>query len=77
MIVVSSAKRIKLKSVLAFTKSLMYVRKRRGPRIDPWGTPVVIWNFDCQNLHIAAYLKDMMLDRQTDRYFIDIKKSHY
>ena len=36
------SKVIKLKSVLVFTKSLMYVRKRRGPRIDPWGTPVVI-----------------------------------
>ena len=42
MIVVSSANRIKLKSVLVFTKSLIYVRKRRGPRIDPCGTPVVI-----------------------------------
>ena len=42
MIVVSSANRIKLKSVLVFTKSSINVRKRRGPKIDPWGTPVVI-----------------------------------
>ena len=42
MIVVSSAKRIQLKSGLVFTKSIIYVRKRRGPGIYPWGTPVVI-----------------------------------
>ena len=30
MIVVSSANRIKLKSVLVFTKSLIYVREKKG-----------------------------------------------
>ena len=26
----------------SFVKSLMQIRKRSGPRIDPWGTPAKI-----------------------------------
>ena len=40
--VVSSAYKIKLNLSLAICKSLMYIINRSGPRIDPWGTPVLI-----------------------------------
>ena len=39
MLVVSSANRIKVKSVLVFTKSLIYVRKRRGLGLIPVEPP--------------------------------------
>ena len=35
----SSANKINLKLVIELGKSLIYVRKRRGPNIDSWGTP--------------------------------------
>ena len=38
----SSAYMIGQKLVLAFARSLMYIRNNNGPRIEPWGTPVVI-----------------------------------
>ena len=40
--VLSSAYRINLKILLAWFMSLMQIKKRRGPRIDPCGTPVII-----------------------------------
>ena len=40
--VVSSAYMIGQKLVLAVARSLMYIRNNNGPRIEPWGTPVVI-----------------------------------
>ena len=30
------------KLVLVVAKSLMYIRNNNDPRIEPWGTPVVI-----------------------------------
>ena len=38
---VSSANRLVLQDK-AFGRSLTYMRKRRGPRIEPWGTPMLI-----------------------------------
>ena len=40
--VVSSAYMMKSKSLLACGKSFIYQIKRRGPKIDPCGTPVCI-----------------------------------
>ena len=40
--VVSSAYKIGQKLVLAVARSLMYIRNNNDPRIEPWGTPVVI-----------------------------------
>ena len=40
---VSSANIMAWKFVDAFEMSLIYIRKRRGPRTDPCGTPVVIF----------------------------------
>ena len=37
--VVSSAYIIHWKSLLAFEKSLIYIKSNKGPRIDPCGTP--------------------------------------
>ena len=49
MIVVLTANWIKLKSVLVLTNLLIImIKKRRGPRSDPWGTPVVYHPFHCQ-----------------------------
>ena len=42
--VVSSAYMIKLKILLALGKSLIYRIKSKGPKIDPWGTPVITGN---------------------------------
>ena len=39
--VVSSAYDIIFNEFEAFDMSLMYIKKRRGPKIDPCGTPVV------------------------------------
>ena len=39
-------------TVLLFTvlgKSFMYMRNNRGPKTDPWGTPLVIF-FHAENL---------------------------
>ena len=36
------SKKDKIKKCTCIYKSLMYVRKNRGPRIDPWRAPVVI-----------------------------------
>ena len=41
-ILVSSANKWKLSSFEVFGKSLIYNKNRRGPRMDPWGTPQVI-----------------------------------
>ena len=30
--------------LLAIDRSLIYIRNKRGPSVDPWGTPVVIGN---------------------------------
>ena len=37
--VLSSANKVDLKKLVQFGKSLINIRKRRGPKIDPWGTP--------------------------------------
>ena len=42
MTVVSSAKRIENKMLDALEKSFINKIKKRGPRIEPWGTPCVI-----------------------------------
>ena len=42
MTVVSSAKRIENRSSDALEKSFINTIKKRGPRIEPWGTPCVI-----------------------------------
>ena len=38
-IFVSSAKRIGMKFSETWGKSLIYTKKSKGPRIDPWGIP--------------------------------------
>ncbi len=48
--VVSSAKD-KMFSVVLFEMSLMYIRKRSGPRMEPWGTP-----------HLTGKVGDMRVD---------------
>ena len=40
--VLSSANKVKLKKGLHFGKSLMWMRNKSGPNIEPWGTPTVI-----------------------------------
>ncbi len=42
--VVSSAYKMKSNNLLEFTMSFMYIMKRRGPKIDPCGTPVIMGN---------------------------------
>ena len=42
MTVVSSAKRIENEMLDAHEKSFINTIKKRGPRIEPWGTPCVI-----------------------------------
>ena len=42
MKVVSSTKRIENKMLDAPEKSFINTIKKRGPRIEPWGTPCVI-----------------------------------
>ena len=39
---VSSAKKIVDRSLVQLARSLMYIRKSKGPRTDPCGTPHVI-----------------------------------
>ena len=39
---VSSANSIKLSRFEDFVMSFIYTKKRRGPKIDPWGTPQVM-----------------------------------
>ena len=39
----SSAKSIVLKLVKIFPRSLIYIKNNRGPKIEPWGTPQVIF----------------------------------
>ena len=39
----SSAKRMELKLWNIEPRSLMYNKKSNGPKIDPWGTPQVIY----------------------------------
>ena len=41
---VSSAYKINIKNVLTSGRSIMYIRKRSGPNINPCGTPVEIAN---------------------------------
>ena len=38
----SSAKSINLSNVAQLIMSLIYKRDRRGPRVDPWGTPILL-----------------------------------
>ena len=46
--VVSSAYMMGVNFALAMARSLIYIKKRRGPNIDPWGTPVdIISVADC------------------------------
>ena len=33
------------KILLTVGRSLMYIKNNRGPRTEPWGTPVVIVSF--------------------------------
>ena len=40
--VVSSANMVNLNILDAFTKSLIYIKNKIGPRIVPWGTPQFI-----------------------------------
>ena len=42
----SSAKRTAWNFDVASFMSLMYIRNRSGPRIEPWGTPVLIGRYD-------------------------------
>jgi hypothetical protein len=45
IILVSSAKRIGIDLlfiILVIGRSLIYNEKSRGPKIDPWGTPLTI-----------------------------------
>ena len=39
---VSSANMVNLNILYAFTKSLIYIKNKIGPRIVPWGTPQFI-----------------------------------
>ena len=34
-----------LKILLTVGRSLIYIKNSRGPRTEPWGTPVVIGSF--------------------------------
>ena len=43
--VVSSAYIKMSKILLTVGRSLMYIKNNRGPRTEPWGTPVVIGSF--------------------------------
>ena len=43
--VVSSAYIKMLKILLTVGRSLIYIKNSRGPRTEPWGTPVVIGSF--------------------------------
>ena len=43
MTLVSSAKRIENKMLDALEKSFINTIKKRGPMIEPWGTPCVIY----------------------------------
>ena len=38
----SSAYMVSIIFALAMARSLIYIKKRRDPDMDPWGTPVVI-----------------------------------
>ena len=50
--VVSSAYINILKTRLTLGKSLMYIRKSKGPKIEPWGTPIEIdFVFDLEPLY--------------------------
>ena len=40
----SSANKCKSKELVQFLKSLIYSKKRSGPRTEPWGTPHEIGN---------------------------------
>ena len=40
--VLSSANKVNLKNSEQLGKSLMNIRKSKGPRMDPWGTPLSI-----------------------------------
>ena len=46
---VSSAKSLGLQ-LTENGKSLMYNKKRRGPRIEPWGTPLLLHNGETLSL---------------------------
>ena len=51
---VSSAKWYVEELLIAWCISLIYIRKRRGPRIDPCGTPqVTSWNFELEFLNLT------------------------
>jgi len=64
---VSSAYVMKL-SLEEFTISLIYIRKRTGPRIQPWGTPWLMrfWKiFASQNKQTASSLISMKQTNHT------------
>ena len=42
---VSSANRTDKKEFDTVAKSLLYIKNNKGPRINPWGTPQVIFTF--------------------------------
>ena len=56
----SSAYMMGVNLSLAMARSLIYIKKRRGPNIDPWGTPVVIISVaDCVLLNSTyCFLSD-------------------
>ena len=43
---VSSANRMSLASDDTLQISLIYIKKSKGPKIEPWGTPQVIYSRD-------------------------------
>ena len=52
---VSSANRIKSKYEPDCGMSFMYIRKSSGPKMDPWGTPVLIGNNEDFTLLSSTY----------------------
>ena len=59
--VVSSAYMIKLKILLALGKSLIYRIKSKGPKIDPWGTPVITGNVVDLVSSICIYCRNLRI----------------
>jgi hypothetical protein len=60
IIFVSSAKIIKCELVEHWGRSLMYNKKRSGPRTEPWGTPQVMLDIseDCWLTETYCFLLD-------------------
>ena len=53
--VVSSAKWTNLSTVEHLHMSLMYIKKSKGPSMEPWGTPMLIGSWDELNPFIDTY----------------------